>query len=97
VTVNAHLKPDVSIGELQDRFATHYVDEPLVRFQEAIPWPNQIAGQDGAVLGGLTFDAQSRRVVLVSTLDNLRKGAATQALQNINLAMGFPEQTGLSS
>ena len=42
-----------------------------------------------------TLSADGRRLVVVSALDNLLKGAATQALQNLNLAFGLPEGTGI--
>jgi N-acetyl-gamma-glutamyl-phosphate reductase len=46
-------------------------------------------------LGGFTYDPASGRVVVVSVIDNLLKGAATQALQNLNIALGFPELAGI--
>jgi N-acetyl-gamma-glutamyl-phosphate reductase / acetylglutamate kinase len=49
----------------------------------------------GVTVGGFTFDPSTGRLALVSTLDNLLKGAATQALQNINLAMGLGEYKGI--
>jgi N-acetyl-gamma-glutamyl-phosphate reductase len=45
---------------------------------------------------GWKYDAASRRLVLVSCLDNLVKGAAGQALQNLNVAFGWDETAGLS-
>ena len=48
-----------------------------------------------AKIGGIHYDDVNNRVALVSTIDNLMKGAATQAMQNINLALGFPEREGL--
>ena len=48
-----------------------------------------------AEIGGFAMSADGRRVVVVATLDNLLKGAATQAMQNINLALGFDELTGI--
>ena len=53
------------------------------------------AGQHGVRIGGFTLSADGRRLVVVSVLDNLLKGAATQALQNLNLAFGLPELTGI--
>ena len=44
---------------------------------------------------GFTLSADGRRLVVVATLDNLLKGAATQALQNLNLAFGLPETMGI--
>jgi len=44
---------------------------------------------------GFALDAAGRRLILVSCLDNLGKGAAGQAVQNLNLILGVEEQTGL--
>lgn len=49
----------------------------------------------GVTVGGFTYDPPTRRLALVSCIDNLLKGAATQALQNINLALGLPEYEGI--
>ncbi len=46
-------------------------------------------------LGGFTVAPGGKRVVVVATLDNLLKGAATQAMQNLNLAFGFDEFTSI--
>jgi N-acetyl-gamma-glutamyl-phosphate reductase len=50
-----------------------------------------------AEVGGFTIADGGRRALVVATLDNLLKGAATQALQNINLALGLPEHLGIPS
>ena len=47
-------------------------------------------------LGGFTYDRATGRLALVSCIDNLLKGAATQALQNLNLALGEDEYAGLT-
>jgi N-acetyl-gamma-glutamyl-phosphate reductase len=44
---------------------------------------------------GATLDRATGRAVVVSAIDNLVKGAAGQAIQNMNLALGFPEAAGL--
>jgi N-acetyl-gamma-glutamyl-phosphate reductase len=44
---------------------------------------------------GVTFDTRTKRAVVVSVIDNLVKGAAGQAVQNMNLMLGFPETAGL--
>ena len=51
------------------------------------------AGGHGVHIGG--FNVLGRHAVLTVSIDNLLKGAATQAIQNVNLAMGFDEFTGL--
>jgi N-acetyl-gamma-glutamyl-phosphate reductase len=44
---------------------------------------------------GVKYDPATRRGVIVSVIDNLVKGAAGQAVQNLNLVLGYPEQEGL--
>jgi N-acetyl-gamma-glutamyl-phosphate reductase len=46
---------------------------------------------------GVVYDAATRRAVVVSAIDNLGKGAAGQAIQNLNLALGWEESTGLAA
>lgn len=94
VTVNAMLDHDTSAAALLERFRTAYRDEPLLQVLEQPPWVSRIAGRHGAAIGG--FTVQGRRAVIVATLDNLLKGAATQALQNINLALDHPELEGIT-
>ena len=53
---------------------------------------------DGAVIGGFSINPQHPdEIAVVSVIDNLRKGAASQAIQNINLAMGYDELMGLTT
>ena len=96
MTVNAHLREPSTLDALRARYADAYADEPLVRVVEGAPWVSRIANQHGVELGGLALSDDGRRMVVVATLDNLLKGAATQALQNLNLAFGQPETAGLS-
>ena len=60
-------------------------------------WPHTAAtlGSNSCHLQA-TVDSDSGRVLVVSALDNLGKGAAAQAVQNANLVLGLPETTGLS-
>lgn len=97
ITANLHLRESMTLHDVRERFRDFYAGEPLVEVQDNAPWVSAIAGQPGAALGGFTMGQAGRRVVLVSVLDNLLKGAATQALQNLNLALGFPETRGIAS
>jgi len=63
----------------------------LIEVIENAPWVSHIAGKHGVQIGGFTLSENGKRLVVVATLDNLLKGAATQALQNINLALGLDE------
>jgi len=75
-----------------------YVDEPFVRVLPEGTWPHTgaTAGSNACHLQ-VTADVDSGRIVVVSALDNLGKGAAGQAVQCANLMLGLPETTGLSS
>ena len=63
--------------------------------RDEAPWVSHIAGRHHAEIGGLTLAEGGRRAIVVATLDNLLKGAATQAIQNVNLALGLDEQLGI--
>ena len=95
MTVNAHLSRKWALDQVRDLYRRHYDDEPLVDVIDEVPWVVDIAGKPGAQVGGFTLSEDGRRLVLVSTLDNLLKGAATQALQNLNLAFGLDELSGI--
>ena len=95
VTANLHLALAVSMDEVHARYRGRYDAEPLVEVQDPAPWASAIAGRHGAVVGGFTLADDGRRLVVVSALDNLLKGAATQALQNLNLAFGYDEFEGI--
>ena len=95
VTVNLHLSRAFQRDEVVARYGARYAGEPLVRVLVDAPWVSHIAGAQHVELGGFTLSADGRRLVLVATEDNLLKGAATQALQNLNLAFGFDEFAGI--
>ncbi len=85
-------RPETSAGLLA-RWRDAYADEPLVRVTADIPEVQAAAGRHDVTIGGFAVDGT--HAVLVVTLDNLLKGAASQALQNINLALGLPERLGV--
>jgi N-acetyl-gamma-glutamyl-phosphate reductase len=77
------------------RYREFYAGEALIDIVDDAPWVSRIAGRHGAEIGGFALAPGGRRVVVVATLDNLLKGAATQAMQNLNLALGFEELSGI--
>ncbi len=95
MTVNMHFVLPQRRDALWARYWQYYSGEKLLRLSENAPWVSAIAGQHYAEIGGLTLSADGGRAVVVATLDNLLKGAATQAVQNLNLALGLPEFSGL--
>ncbi|MFK2903657.1 N-acetyl-gamma-glutamyl-phosphate reductase [Dyella ginsengisoli] len=95
VTTNLYLARKMSREEVMQRFHHAYDAEPLVHVVDEAPWVSAVAGQHHVDIGGFAVSADGKRVVVVATLDNLLKGAATQALQNINRAIGVDEFTAI--
>ena len=95
MTCNLHLSRKFTLEQARDVFQRRYEEEPLVKVMDDVPWVSQIAGRHHAELGGFTLSRDGTRLVLVATLDNLLKGAATQAIQNFNRACGIAESEGL--
>jgi N-acetyl-gamma-glutamyl-phosphate reductase len=95
ITANLHLLRAVSRVEAIARYRDAYSREPLIRVVDEAPWVSRIAGRHDVEIGGFAVSADGRRLVVVATEDNLLKGAATQALQNLNLAFGFEERSGI--
>ena len=85
-----------SAGDLLSIYQKRYTEEPFVRLYATGQAPDvrSVARTNFCDLG-LKFDPISRRAVVVSAIDNLVKGAAGQAVQNLNLALGLPETAGL--
>ncbi len=96
VTTNLYLSRKLTREEVLQRFRHAYDVEPLVSVVDEAPWVSRIAHRHHAEVGGFTLSADGKRVVIVATLDNLLKGAATQAMQNINRALGLPETTAIA-
>jgi N-acetyl-gamma-glutamyl-phosphate reductase len=95
ITANLPLARVVSLDEVKERYRHRYARERLVHVQDEAPWVSRIAGRHHVDIGGFALADDGRRLVVVSTLDNLLKGAATQALQNLNRAFGFEEYLGI--
>lgn len=95
MTVNLWLAQPMTLEQVRSRYEAAYDGEPLVEVIDTAPWVSRIAGRNGAQIGGFTLAPGGKRVVVVATLDNLLKGAATQALQNLNLALGLDELTAI--
>lgn len=85
-----------SAGELAELYKKRYAAEPFVRVYEPGHMPDlRAVARTNYCDIGVTFDAATGRGVVVSAIDNLVKGAAGQAVQNMNLALGFDETEGL--
>lgn len=95
-TMYANLKELKSKEELVALYQDFYKDEPFVRvYQEGLPESNHVSGSNFVDIG-LCVDERLSRVIVVSAIDNLVKGAAGQAVQNMNLLLGLPETQGIA-
>jgi N-acetyl-gamma-glutamyl-phosphate reductase len=96
-TVTALARRPVSAPQVRELLSDAYIDEPFVHLLDEPAWPHTSAtyGSNSCHLQ-VTVDTDSDRIVVVSALDNLGKGAAGQAVQCANLMLGLPETAGLS-
>ncbi len=90
MTLSFALKEKRNIEEVLEEV---YYNAPLVRLQEGLPELKQVVGSAYTDIGWIQDD---HHVVIGVALDNLLKGAASQAVQNFNLLMDWPEETGLT-
>jgi N-acetyl-gamma-glutamyl-phosphate reductase len=95
ITANLHLSIAFDRDEVLARYHQRYAGEPLVEVLDEAPWVSRIAHAHHVELGGFALSGDGKRLVVVATEDNLLKGAATQALQNLNLAFGLDEFAGI--
>jgi N-acetyl-gamma-glutamyl-phosphate reductase len=97
LTANLWLRERTTVEAIRARYRERFAGEPLVRVVDDVPWVSRIANHHHGEIGGFAVAPGGKRVVVVATIDNLLKGAATQAMQNVNLALGFPELEGIPS
>ena len=93
-TCYASLVPQKSREEIRQIYLDFYRDEPFVRIAESSPHTKHTWGNNYCIIYPTT-DERTGRLVVISCLDNLVKGAAGHAIQNMNIMLGLPETTGL--
>jgi len=95
--VTAHVPLGVEmVGDaVRARFVSQYDDEPLIELRDEIPELKDGSGYPGVIVGGFEVSADGLNAVVIAAEDNLLKGAAVQAVQNLNLALELPEFQGL--
>ena len=89
-TIYVTLKRPMSSSAVQNLLTSHYKNEPFVRIlpEGTLPQTGWVRGSNYCDIG---FALSGRRLVLVSVIDNLVKGASGQAVQNMNIMMGLSE------
>lgn len=99
LTVSMHLQRPTSVNEMVEVYSKYYqpngVNEPLIKMVKEIPYVKHNSNKHHVVIGGFNVSDDGLHAVTICTLDNLLKGAATQAIQNINLALGYKELEGI--
>jgi len=98
VTLAVELSQSLSEQELLARYREFYSGFPLVEVRAGVPEVKEVQGSHRLIIGGFAVSEKNPcSVSLVVVLDNLLKGAATQAVQNLNLAFGLDATTGIDS
>ena len=95
-TIYAKMKKDITLAELHSLYCSFYAEEKFVRICPKGTYPNisSVCGSNYCDIG-LAVDPRTKRVIIMAAIDNLVKGAAGQAVQNMNVICGFEEDAGL--
>jgi N-acetyl-gamma-glutamyl-phosphate reductase len=94
-TIYAELRVEMSETEIFDIYESLYSEAPFVRMvRSGIPEIRDVLGTNYCDIA-VRVDHENRRLIVLSVLDNLLKGASGQAVQNMNIMFGFPEEEGL--
>jgi N-acetyl-gamma-glutamylphosphate reductase len=98
LTIAAELNCPMDAARLLELYREFYAAHSLISVCENIPEIADVRGKHGVIIGGFTVSGSgAQHVSWVCVLDNLLKGAATQVVQNMNLAFALPELTGLEA
>ncbi|UOQ95318.1 N-acetyl-gamma-glutamyl-phosphate reductase [Halobacillus shinanisalinarum] len=95
-TMYGELTKDVSAQQMHDCYQAYYGEHPFIRVRKQGQYPStkDVYASNYCDMAA-SIDERTQRVTIVSVIDNLMKGAASQAVQNMNLVMGIEETTGL--
>jgi N-acetyl-gamma-glutamyl-phosphate reductase len=93
-TIHAKLLKTCTENDLVELYTTFYVDQPFVRITRQIPQIRDVVYTNFCDIA-FHLDQRTNQLILISVLDNLIKGAAGQAVQNMNIMFNFPETQGL--
>ncbi|RYP05823.1 hypothetical protein DL764_003534 [Monosporascus ibericus] len=95
LTINIPLNKSMNSRDIRNIYQDRYAGEKLIKVLGEAPYVKSIQGKHFVETGGFTVDQTGKRVVVCATIDNLNKGASTQCLQNMNLALGYAEYEGI--
>ncbi|WUH94634.1 N-acetyl-gamma-glutamyl-phosphate reductase [Streptomyces sp. NBC_00433] len=97
-TCTAKARPGVTAADVRAAYEKAYADEPFVHLLPEGQWPAtaSVYGSNAVHLQ-VAYDEDARRIIAISAIDNLAKGTAGGAVQSMNIALGLPETTGLTT
>ncbi len=92
----ATIKNGVSQKEISESFKQYYENEYFIRIRDAknLPQTNYVKGSNYFDVG-YVIDERTNRLIIIGALDNLMKGASSQAVQNMNILFGIDEKIGI--
>jgi N-acetyl-gamma-glutamyl-phosphate reductase len=93
-TAHAGLAVALTFAELLTMYEEFYAPHPFVRITRQVPQILAVTRTNYCDIG-IAIEGRTNQLIVMSVIDNLVKGAAGQAVQNMNLMFGFPEATGL--
>ncbi len=93
-TAYATPKGEITQAQLRSIYKDYYNGQPFVRLRDDLPTLKDVRGSNYCDIH-VAYDQRTHRIIAIATIDNLAKGAASQAIQNMNLMLGFPETSGL--
>ena len=95
-TIYVNLTEGTKIKHLRENLTQHYCDEPFIKIaaEGVVPNTKMVKGSNKCLIGVFN-DRVSNRIIILTVIDNLIKGASGQALQNMNLMFGITETAGL--
>jgi N-acetyl-gamma-glutamyl-phosphate reductase len=98
-TIHCFLRKEIDSETIRNLYQEFYDDEPFIRILSAgeIPRLSAVRGSNYCDIGCFEVDKERKRLIIVSALDNLVKGASGQAVQNMNIMMGYKEWEGLGN
>ncbi|MCF3961260.1 N-acetyl-gamma-glutamyl-phosphate reductase [Streptomyces fuscigenes] len=97
-TCSAKARPGTTAESVRAAYEKAYADEPFVHLLPEGQWPATASVHgSNAVQVQVTHDPYANRIIAISAIDNLAKGTAGGAVQSMNIALGLPEDTGLST
>ncbi|RDG38505.1 N-acetyl-gamma-glutamyl-phosphate reductase [Streptomyces corynorhini] len=97
-TCSAKARSGFTGQDVRDAYEKAFADEPFVRLLPEGQWPAtaSVYGSNAAQVQ-VAYDEHAGRVIAISAIDNLTKGTAGGAVQSMNIALGLPEDAGLST